>query len=373
MAARAPRDEFVFVADERAASLFAVASANASLVVVAQRDSPTMAASAGGFRSPWDMMRLSRTMAGLGLDAIYFPSLYTYVPVLGRRPVVVTIHDAIPERFPALTLPSARARLFWALKRSMALRQARIVVTVSEYAANELSAVLGLDRRRVRVVPEAPARVFSPSPDARVVEEGAERHGLAPGSRWFIYVGGIGPHKNVDAIIRAHAALVRGSPDQPVHLLLVGPSAGDVFLQDEASIRALVSREQTSHLVHWLGFVPDAELRHLYTGAIALLLVSKSEGFGLPAVEAAACRTPVVATKASPLPQLLEGGGIFVEPDDESALCGAMRRLASDAALREQLGEGARARASRLNWDTAADAALDAVHEAAVSPRAWAP
>jgi glycosyltransferase involved in cell wall biosynthesis len=111
--------------------------------------------------------------------------------------------------------------------------------------------------------------------------------------------------------------------------------------------------------------VADDELRHLHAGARALVLPSAAEGLGLPAVEAAACGTPVIATTASPLPQLLEGGGFFVDPGDDVGLAAAMRTLATDDALRADLGERARMRAALLTWERAAQQALAVLREAA--------
>ena len=121
----------------------------------------------------------------------------------------------------------------------------------------------------------------------------------------------------------------------------------------------------TEPLVHWTGFLPDSELRHLHTGAVALLLPSACEGFGLPAVEAAACGTPVVATTASPLPQLLEGGGLFVKPGDAPALEAAIRQLLTDDLGRARMARTALERARALSWRRGAEAAMAALHEAA--------
>src|SRR5262249_44900546 len=106
-------------------------------------------------------------------------------------------------------------------------------------------------------------------------------------------------------------------------------------------------------------------LRHLHSGAVALVLPSENEGFGLPAVEAAACGTPVIATTESPLPGLLEGGGLFVPPRDERALATAIERPARNEPLRRSLGARAREQALALSWPRGARAALDALEEAA--------
>ena len=115
----------------------------------------------------------------------------------------------------------------------------------------------------------------------------------------------------------------------------------------------------------WAGFVPDEGLRRLMSGARALVLPSDCEGFGLPAVEAAACGTAVIATTESPLPGLLDGGGIFVDPDDEKGLYEALLLIASDEKKRREMGTTALTRAANLSWQAAARSALDTIHSAA--------
>jgi alpha-1,3-rhamnosyl/mannosyltransferase len=294
----------------------------------------------------------------------FSPSVYTYFPLPPSLAAVITFHDAIADRFPSLTLPSPRARLFWRMKVQMALAQSRIVLTVSDYAAAQVSRTLGVRRDRIRVAVEAAAAVYQPSDSAEDVIAAARRAGVPDGRRWFAYVGGFNPHKHVDAIVRAHASLVRDAAEPPV-LVLVGALDDDPFFGSQQRIRDEIARCGTGDHVRWAGYVPDDELRHLLSGAIALVLPSESEGFGLPAVEAAACGVPVIATTESPLPQLLEGGGIFVPPGDGEALGLAMRCLATDESRRRTLAAEALARARALSWTSSARAALDALVEAA--------
>lgn len=365
MAEQAPDDEFVCFLDRAAFDNFHLTNPNIRAVSVKLGAAPAEAASANGYRSPADMLRLTRAVWRESVDVFFFPSVYTYFPLPPGQRAVVTIHDAIAERFPELTLPTPRARWFWKLKVGLALRQARLVLTISDFSAREIAEVLHIPPGRIRVAGEAPARVFQPSGSPAEIRTAAARAGLPPGARWFIYVGGFNPHKHVDAIVRAHAALAREEPADPPHLLLVGTIDKDVFHGDQAEIHRAITGAGTSELVHWTGFVLDDELRHLHSGALALVLPSANEGYGLPAVEAAACGTPVVATTASPLPQLLEGGGLFVRPGDEAGLTDAMRTMSRDTAARDRMGRVARERAAVLSWPKGAASALAALREAA--------
>ena len=363
MVAIAPDDEFVCFADDRAADMFELSASNVRLIRVAQSVSPTQAAASDGSRSPIDMLRLTRAVWRETLSVFFCPSVYTYFPLPPGLRAVVTVHDAIADRYPELTLPTWRARLFWRAKVSLALAQARLVLTVSDFAAREIAEVLRVAPARIRVAVEAPSASYQPS-DPHDVARMAARVGVPAGGRWFVYVGGFNPHKHVDLIVRAHAEVTGDSRDPP-HLLLVGTTGGDVFHGAHAGIRAAIHAGGNAHLVHWTGFVPDDELRHLLTGSVALLLPSECEGFGLPAVEAAACGTPVIATTASPLPELLEGGGIFVHPRDQPALVSALRAMLTDEPARAAMGARARARAAMLTWRRSASAALGALREAA--------
>jgi glycosyltransferase involved in cell wall biosynthesis len=362
----APDVEWVLFADARAfeaATTLAATAPLARVELVPQSVSPTMAAAADGSRSISDMLRFTRAVHRSRLDAFFSPAVYAYFPLPPGLPALVCLHDAIAERFPSLTLPSARARLFWMLKSKLAIAQARLILTVSEFSGRDLSNFYGIAPARIRVALEAAASAYRPSDDRVAIRALAARHGVPAGAAWFTYVGGFNPHKCVDVLVAAHARLVKDT-GTAIHLLLVG-SLSDVFLESVAGIRQRIEQAGTGGLVHWTGFVNDEDLCLLLNGSVASVLASECEGFGLPAVEAAACGTPVIATTESPLPQILPGGGHFVAPRDERGLTDAMRMLLDDPEHRATCGTAALAGAQRLSWHRTAAVTWRALQEVA--------
>lgn len=363
MVADSKQVEFVCFMDRWTMEVFGLDSPNVRVVCVKQSEAPSRAAAADGYRTPFDMYRMVRAVTKESPDVFFFPSVYTYYPLPSRIPSVVTIHDAIPERFPDLTFPSRRARLFWNIKLGLAVRQAKLILAVSDFASKEIQSFLGVREHRIRVINEAPASVYRPSQSIESVKLAASEFGVPDGARWIVYVGGFNPHKHVDTVIRSHAAVSKELEGAPLYLLLVGSAKKDVFHKEIEQLYEAVSEGGASHLVIWTGFVPDAKLRHLLSGAVALVMPSACEGFGLPAVEAAACGTPVIATTESPLPDLLEGGGIFVPPGDESELASALKNMLQDENYRSKLGIRASERASSLSWEESARTTMSALKE----------
>lgn len=361
----APDDEFICFLDRASDLVFDVSAPNVHRVLVDQAVAPTVAAVTGSSRSPADMIRLTRAVHRERLDLMFSPSVYTYFPLPPGLPALVGIHDAIAERFPERTLPSFRDRLFWKLKVALAIWQSRLVLTVSDYAKAELVRELGLSPDRIRVATEAPSASFTPEEDKTLISSAARRVGIPEGAPWFTYVGGFNPHKNLPMLLRCFGRLIDGTTQPPPHLVLVGSRESDGFHSEVGAIESAIAAQSLEDRVHWTGYLPDPDLRVLLSGSSALLLVSDSEGFGLPAVEAAACGCPVVATTESPLPQLLQGGGWFVDPSDPEATFNAMQAVLLDPTEARRRGAIALGRARRLSWESAAGRTMDALREVA--------
>jgi glycosyltransferase involved in cell wall biosynthesis len=311
---------------------------------------PSDAASAGGFRTPRDMWRMGRALARCKADVIYFPSVYTFVPVPSRTPIAVTIHDVIAERFPSLIFATPRARLFWNAKLRLARWQAERILTVSAHAARGIHDVFGVPTERVGVTGEAPAAVFAPVADrARVQAVRQACCGAGASDAVMAYVGGVSPHKNLPALVRVFVRLLSERREQPLHLVIVGDYEQDVFLSSYPAVRDLVEREGRGR-VRFTGRLPDVDLAALLSGVHAVVLPSFDEGFGLPAIEAAACGAPVIATQSSAIPEVLGAAALYFDPAVDDTLHAALVRVLDDAALRTTLATRGCERARVLSW-----------------------
>lgn len=363
MVARHPEHTFVLVVDGQTA-LECTFPASAELRVVETSAQPTQAAAADGSRSLGDIVRMSRSLASGRFDVVLFPTRYTFVPLPGRTPAVLTIHDATDVKHPRLLFPNWRSRLLWKLKSQLAIRRADRIVTVSNDARRQIAAAFGLREASIAVVSEGPDAGFHPRSGDEAVEHARDRYQLPRDARLILYVGGISPHKNLDALVRA-AAIVRKDEPSGWHVVLVGDYQGDSFLGCYHELMALVQSIAIDKHVTFTGFVPDDDLALLYNAATMLVLPSKGEGFGLPVVEAMACGLPVIASNRNSLPEVLGGAGLLFDPESDQALAACILRLLRETDLRADLRERGLVRAGAYTWSAGADTMVGVLEDAA--------
>jgi glycosyltransferase involved in cell wall biosynthesis len=219
---------------------------------------------------------------------------------------------------------------------------------------------------RLHLIGEAPDPVFrvlsEPVPTPRLASAGVSRS-----RRAVIYVGGFSPHKNVAMLIEAFSRLARDSRYDDVDLLLVGDYEHESFVTCYRELVVQVDRLDLGHRVRFTGFLPDEDLVVLLNLATVLALPSLTEGFGLPAVEAAACGCPVIATTESPLADVLGEAARYVDPRDQAALERALTAVLDSPELRSAMRKAGIEAARRLSWDAAARRLLSLIEEAAAS------
>jgi len=363
-AARGAPHEIVLVLD-RASAACVDLPVGVERAVATTDEAAVQAASSSGRRSLRDLWAMRAAADQAKLDLLLYPTVYTYFPPPPRVPTLVTIHDTIAERFPRLVFPNRRLELFWRLKVLAASRRAALVLTVSCDAATDISRHLWVSSARIRVVSEGiDAHFRQPAPPGQVAEAPA-RFGLDPGTGFLLYVGGLSPHKNLDALIESLGRLRRDPALASLRLVIAGDYSRDSFYSAHTKLRALVAARGLEDAVTFTGFVTDDELVSLYRTAIALVLPSFIEGFGLPAAEALACGTPVVASAVGSLPEVVGDAGLFFDPKDGPGLDAALRRVVTDPALRADLARRGLERAGRFSWVRTAKLTLAACEEAA--------
>ena len=271
-----------------------------------------------------ELVVVGRAMDRARLDVAHAPH---YVVPFTAVPVAVTIHDLIHLRH-----RNPLARLYARGMIGRAVRKSRGVLTVSEAVKRELVTEFGCRAEAVAVAPNGVDARFSPN-------------GPRVTGRYFLFVGNDKPHKSVDLLVEAFerariadAALVL---------------AGATFARFEG--RATLAR-----------FVGDDELPALMRGAMALVMPSREEGFGLPALEAMACGTAVITSDAAALVETTGDAALHVAPH-AGALADAMARVANDEALRRALALRGVARASQFTWSRCASLTREVYHRAANS------
>lgn len=322
---------------------------------------PTVeAASADGHRSLSDMARQARALSSSEFDVVLFPTIYSFVPTWGRARKLVMMHDVIADMFPALTVPKWSSRLFWNLKVWLGRMQADALITVSNYSRDCIVKHFGTDAKRVSVVSEAADPIFRRLEDAAPTAKLREL-GLDGSRRMVVYLGGFSPHKNLEALVAAFGRTAKHEDAGDPMLVMVGETKTDAFHTIFGRISGLVDSLGIKGRVVFTGYLADEDVVALLNRATVLVLPSLMEGFGLPAIEAAACGCPVIATKESPLPELLGEGGIYIEPYEE-AIATALERVLADDALRARMRESGMAAAQRLTWDDAARQLIGVIH-----------
>jgi glycosyltransferase involved in cell wall biosynthesis len=289
----------------------------------------------------WHQLVLPLLVARHHIDVLFL--VQNRVPLLKTCAQVMILHDMAEFRVAHKYDP---ARDFYR-KASLRLAAHRVehVVTVSESSKRDIIQYLNISPERLSVVGNGVAGDFFAAP--------AERAALAtryPVDRpYLLYVGALEhPNKNLVRLLEAYAA-ARANFPVPHRLLLVGPQRWRPEVIFDAIAQLGLGDE-----VHWLGYVPRADLPALYAAAEAFVFVSLWEGFGLPVLEALAAGTPVIASNTSSLPEVVGEAGLLVDPTSVPAISAALERLTRDADLRARLRLAGPAQARKFSWENGA-------------------
>jgi glycosyltransferase involved in cell wall biosynthesis len=335
-------------------------SKRASRFVIETSEAAVYAASASGHRALHDLWTMGQAVRQLGhdLDLFYFPSIYSFFPLWNRSKIVVTIHDMIPKHHPKLMFPHWHNEFLWKLKVHLAVWQSDLIVTGSETARRDILSAFRIGKESVKVVPNAVSNAFHPLRDRSQISQVLAKYGLGSSDRFILYVGGLSPHKNLSTVIDAYASLIERNNVQDVKLVFVGDFIKDSFYSNYPSLLSTVEKLGFSKKVIFTGWISDTELLHFYNAARLLILSSFDEGFGLPVIEAMACGTPIVASRAGALPEVIGDAGRFFNPAAPEELTARFYELLENEPLRLEMRRRGLCRAQGFSWEHAARSAL---------------
>ncbi len=291
--------------------------------------------------------RLDALLGG-GLDVVWAPAPAPLAT--GRTPFVLTVHDRSWEQRPGDFTAYERVWHRLARPRTLARRAARILCDAEAVRA-DLVAAWDLDAARVHAVHLAPAMSHQVGAPALAAAPRPPRLSPPP-SGYVLFVGALEPRKAPDVLVAAHA-----------RARAAGLRA-ELWLAGEGRLGAGLD----SPAVRRLGHVDDDWLRSLYAGALALVLPSHLEGFGLPPVEALSAGTPVIASDLPVLREVLgDGGALYAGAGDIDALAAALLRVEREPELRARLVDTGRETTAGLSWEATARATRAVLAEAAAA------
>ena len=255
---------------------------------------------------------------------------------------VITVHDLAPLDHPEWFAPKFSAWYRWMVPRLV--RIARRVITVSEFTKRRLVESTGVDEAKISVIPNGVSACFRPRPpDA--LEAIRKRLGI-PSPRYVLSLATLEPRKNLRGQLNAWSRCVAQLPADTC--LVIAGRAGPRRVFGDMTPDSVPAR------VHFTGFVPDADLPVLYSGALAMLYPSIYEGFGLPALEAMASGTVPIVSNSTSLPEVVADCAVMVDPRDDDSIASAIVGLVTNPQMRLELRDRAIGRARLFNWERTA-------------------
>lgn len=305
---------------------------------------------------PWRMAVWLGQLAHISFDRLLpgaelFHATEHLLMPLHHTPSVLTIHDLAFRLFPHYHKLLNYA--FLNLAMPLFLRRADHLIAISHATRQDLVRLYGVDPGKITVIYEAADPHFHPQP-MEEIHRVREKYGLP--QRFILSLGTIEPRKNYQRLIEALALLRgerriggRGLRTEDWRLVISG-ERGWLYQPFFQRLEELgLERE-----VFLLGRVPDEDLPALYTAATLFVFPSLYEGFGLPPLEAMACGTPVICSRASSLPEVTGHAALLVDPTDVETLAAAMRSVLEDQALRVEMREKGLKQAARFSWEETA-------------------
>ncbi len=271
-------------------------------------------------------------------DLYFFPNFV--LPPVSKGKTAVTIHDMSYARFPEFA--EDRNRQFLETHLRDTVDRADAILTVSQFSADEIANILGVDRNKIYPVYHGISRHFKPPEEKRISSALTHLNIRQP---YLLTVGTVEPRKNIPFLIEMFETLTHFTGKLVI--------AGMPGWKYEPILDAMRRSRRADDIVY-LRYVGNSHLPALYTGAEAFLLASRYEGFGFPPLEAMACGTPVISSDCGSLREILGDGALLMNSFDRDQWAHALWRIVTDLTYRAELTARGQAWVQRYTWENTA-------------------
>lgn len=291
-----------------------------------------------------EILQLDKQLKQKGFDLVHLLVPGVIKP-RGNMKVVTTVLDLIPLIFPRDDIKASIDWKWLYKKKLKSVSKASHLIAISEATKQDIIEYLKIQSEKVSVVYLAPKSDFYPKTSDNIR---ALRKRISLPDCYILYLGGYSPRKNMPFLIHSYCEL--RELRKTVKLVL----AGSIIKEVGYSLRDLLKDLDLRGDVVLAGHIPDSDLPVLYSGALCFVYPSLYEGFGLPVLEAMACGTPVVASRAGSLAEVVGDAALLIEPDDEVGLADIMKQVIENPLVRADLKHRGLERAAVFSWERCA-------------------
>ena len=280
-------------------------------------------------------------------DVVHFP--HFNVPVLYKKPFVVTVHDLTLSIFPGQKMTKWHHRAAYNLTIKSATKKAKKIIAISENTKKDIIEYLKISPDKIIVIPNGVDSQFREIKDESKINATLEKYSIK--KEFLLYTGVWRSHKNLPRLIEAFSILKK-EKNADIELVITGKP--DPHYPE---VKETVSKFNLQDDVVFPGMVEEEELIHLYNAAKIFTLPSLYEGFGLPVLEAMRCGTPVAASTSSSIPEVCgEENAILFDPKNTRDIAEKMFLIYKDPELQAKLKEKGLSHAQKYSWEKTAHA-----------------
>lgn len=288
----------------------------------------------------WEEIMIKEIILQNDIDIYHVPQNGIGLPLSKKCSYIITLHDIIPFRLPETVGPS-----YLKIFRDIVPKIVKItdcIITVSEFSKKDICEYFDIDPSKVFVTYLAAEDIYKPLPEDEVKTFLLQKFNID--FPYILYVGGFSPRKNLKRLVKAYSLIKEKI--EPISLVIPGK-----FSRSYEEIKNLVENLNLTSHVHFLSYVDVEYMPYIYNGALLFVYPSLYEGFGLPPLEAMACKVPTIASNTTCLPEVLKDAALYVDPYSEEDIAQKILLVLENVELRNQLAQKGYLLSKSYSWE----------------------